>query len=409
MRALVIACAILPLGCRQLLSSDSYQFTEGNDSGSEDAGATEDSGNQGGAVEAGGDGGPGCKLAGPLERKITMEVGGTTELVFVTRNMDVGETTGDDGIPRYLKLGYDLDNHCGGDRRCKNPLDMNPEARAGINGIDDALGRMIANIKVTFGTEILSSALVNQETADGQLPPVALFRIRNYYGLQDDNHVDVDWYFPVLTGTGTDGGPPADAGSQPKWDGSDVWPIEPKTFVQPASPDGKNPGGATLERTSTEAYVQSYHLVARFPDGIPFRFWLFGAPLYAPLVTADIHPNTATGKFELRNGLITGRSDMRDVLGLIPTMTLALPTMTALCSDSPLYPAISDFICTYPDLSSSNTDGSDCDMMSVALGFDTVPAHVGSVSIVTPPEPLCPPEFDPAKQRCFAPRDGGAD
>jgi len=410
-RALAIACAILPLGCRQLLSSDSYQFPIGE--GSDGAGGGGGGGGgavveEAGVIDAGDDGAPGCKLARPLDRKITTEVGGTSELVFVTHNMDVGEATDTDGIPRYLKLGYDLDNTCGGERKCKNPLDMNPQERAGRNGIDDALGRMIANIKVTFGTEIVSSDLVNQETAAAQLPPMAVFRIRNYDGLQDDNHVDVDWYFPVLANGDGDGGSIADAGPPAKWDGTDVWPIEPSTFV-PISADGKTHGGTPFERTSIEAYVTSYHLVAKFPEGIPFRFWLFGAPLYSPLVTADLFPNTQTGKFELRNGLIAGRSAMRDVLGLIPVMTKALPTMMALCTDSPLYPTISDFICTYPDLSIGNNPASDCDMMSVAIGFDTAPAKVGSVVAVTPPQPLCPPETDPATQPCFAAPDGGAD
>ncbi len=400
-RALAIACAILPFGCRQLLSSDSYQFTGGEDASGTDTGASEQE------AGTGDDGAPGCKLARPPERKFVTELGGTTDLVYVTRNMEIGETTGDDNVPRFLKLGYDLDNRCGPERGCKNPLDMNPEARAGVNGIDDALGRMIANIRPMFGTEIVSSALVNQEMADGQLPPMALIRIRNYDGLQDDNHVDVDWYFPVLADG--EGGAPADAGSPAKWDGTDIWPIEATTFVQAGSPDGKTPGGASLERTSTEAYVASYRLVAKFPEGIPFRFWLFGAPLYSPVVTGDLYPNTMSKKFELHNGLITGRSSMRDVLALIPVMTQALPSMIPLCTDSPLYPDISDFICTYPDLSSTSNESADCDMMSLALGFDTVTAKVGSVVVVAPPQPLCPPEFDPSKRPCFLARDGGAD
>ena len=183
-----------------------------------------------GATEAGDDGSPGCKLARPLNRKIKDEVPGKNELVFVTHNMDVGETTDTDGIPRYLKLGYDLNDTCGAERKCKNPLDMNPEGRAGINGIDDALGRMIASIKMTFGTEIVSSALVNQETADAQLPPMAMFRIRNYGGQQDDNQVDVDWFHPVLANADSDGGQVADAGPPAKWDGTDVWPVEPSAF-----------------------------------------------------------------------------------------------------------------------------------------------------------------------------------
>jgi hypothetical protein len=404
-RALAIACAMLPLGCRQLLSSDSYQFVAtGEDSGA-GGGAAQTA--EGGTNSDASEDGSVCKLARPLERTLTAEVGGTTELVFVTRVMDVGETTGDDGVPRFLKLGYDLDNHCG-DRRCRNPLDQNPQDRAGVDGIDDALGRMIANIKKTFDTEIVSSAQVNQQTNDGQIPPVALFRIRNYDGLQDDNHVDVDWYAPVLLGATAEAGIP-DGGTAPKWDGNDVWPIEPTTFEQPPSADGKMPGHGMVPRTSIEAYVSSYHLVAKFPDGIPFRFWLFGAPLYSPVVTASIFPNTITKKFELRDGLITGRASMRDVLSLIPVMTLALPTNAALCTDSPLYPNISDFICTYPDLSSSSNEGSDCDMMSASLGFDTAPAKIGEVIQVTPPAPLCPPEIDPAKLPCFTLPDGGAD
>jgi hypothetical protein len=400
-RAFAIACALLPLGCRQLLSSDSYQFVAQDSGAGSSVTTTEE-----GGLDAGEDGSV-CKLAHPPENKLTTEVFGTTELVFVTRVMDVGETTGDDGMPRFLKLGYDLDNHCGA-RRCRNPLDQNPQDREGVNGIDDALGRMIANIKMTFGTEIVSSAQVNQQTNDGQIPPVALFRIRNYGGLQDDNHVDVDWYAPVLMGATTEGGVP-EAGTPPKWDGTDVWPIEPTTFAQPPSADGKVPGKGMVARTSIDGYVTSYHLVAKFPDGIPFRFWLFGAPLYSPVLTANIFPNTITKKFELRDGLITGRASMRDVLGLIPVMTLALPTAMALCTDSPLYPTISDFICTYPDLTSSSNESSDCDMMSAALGFETSPAKLGDVIAVTPPTPLCPPEIDPARLPCFTLHDGGAD
>src|SRR5882672_2180422 len=121
-RALVIACAILPLGCRQLLSSDSYQFIESVDASSGDTGTGVQ---EAGAEEAGDDGG--CKLARPLEHKFVSDLGGTNALVFVTHNIDIGETTGNDGTPGYLKLGYDLDNQCGSDRRCKNPLDMHPE------------------------------------------------------------------------------------------------------------------------------------------------------------------------------------------------------------------------------------------------------------------------------------------
>src|SRR6185436_17527423 len=221
-----------------------------------------------------------------------------------------------------------------------------------VQGIDDSLGDMISNIVVKFGQEIITSALVNDEVKKGILPPTSILHITGYDGLQDDDHVDVEWLFPVLPST-ADAGPDGSTSQPPAFDGTDIWPVQPSKFVQPATPDGTIPGGTVLERKSIDAWVSNYRLVAKFPEGIPFRFWHFTASLYGPVIAADIFPNTATKQFELRKGVVTGRASMHDVFALIPIMTKQLPAGFALCTDSPLYPTIRDWMCGYPDLTST--------------------------------------------------------
>jgi hypothetical protein len=294
---------------------------------------------------------------------------------------------------------------------CANSFDTTTDGGDGMGGIDDALGRMISTIKDQFGQEIITSALVNDEIAQGRAPPPSMFRIRGYTALSDDNHVDVDWYFPVLANgsdSGSDGGPPGDAGPMAAWDGNDVWPVQPTSFVQPPSLDGKIAGGAVLERVSIDAYVSNYRLVAKFPEGIAFRFWHFTAPLFQPTLTADLVPNMVSKRLELHNGLITGRASIHDVFALVPIMTSQLPGGFVLCTDNPLYPRVRDWICSFRDLASQRGDAGtpDCDMISVALGFETTEAQIGDIVSEPPQAPLCPPATDPATQACAG--DAGA-
>src|SRR5262245_317349 len=99
--AIAIACAILPLGCRQLLSSDTYHFdgVETPDSGY-DAGMADRS--SGGAEASDGDANA-CKLSAPPERNTTRDLGGTVELVYVMNNIDLGDVPGKDGVPGYRR------------------------------------------------------------------------------------------------------------------------------------------------------------------------------------------------------------------------------------------------------------------------------------------------------------------
>ncbi len=285
------------------------------------------------------------------------------------RTIDLGDVPGTDGVPGYERLGYDLDGKCtrGGDpSTCVNPLPPGPD-HDGVGGVDDALGHMVANIKATFGQEIITSALVNDEVARGVLPPTSILHISGYDGLQDDDHVDVEWLFPVLPKAGDGGDAGADAAAMPPaWDGNDVWPIQPPTFMAPAPPDATDAGGTVIARAATEAYVSHYRLVAKFPDGITYRFWHLSVSFYGAVIAADIIPNAATNQFELRKGVVTGKVPMRDVTALIPVMTSKLPGGAPLCTDGALYPTIRDWMCGFPDLTSKEADPRPhCDMLSV--------------------------------------------
>jgi hypothetical protein len=405
-KALAIACAILPLGCRQLLSSDSYRF-DGTETTGTGGSTGVDASADGASHDASGSDATACRPLVPPASNLMTEVGGTVDLTFAMRTVDLGDVPGTDGVPGFRRLGYDLDGRCtsaGDPPTCTNALRAGA-ADDGIDGVDDSLGDMISNIVVKFGQVIITSALVNDEVKSGVLPPTSILRITGYDGLQDDNHVDVEWLFPVNTAggdAGDDAASDAASAAPPTWDGTDMWPVQPNTFVQPASPDGTVAGGAVVERKSIDAWVSNYRLVAKFPDGIPFRFWHFTAGLYNAVIAADIFPNTATRQFELRKGVISGKTSMHDVFALIPIMTKQLPASFALCTDSPLYPPIRDWMCGYADLVSDPGDAAlpKCDLLSVAMGFETSAAIVGPTMDEPPPAKLCPPETDPAAQAC---------
>jgi hypothetical protein len=403
-KALAIACAILPLGCRQLLSSDSYHFdeTEPADAGLDAPVADRSTADAPHDADANA-----CNLLVPPARNMTSEAGGAVELTYVMRTVDLGDVPGTDGEPGYRHLGYDLDGRCtsaGDPPTCNNPMRPSP-TQDGIQGVDDSLGEMIANVVVKFGQVIITSALVNDQVNHGILPPTSILRIHGYDGFQNDDHVDVDWLFPVLrsaSDAGDDGGSDAPTGTPPAWDGTDMWPVQPSIFIQPPSPDGTIAGGAVLERKSTDAWVSKYRLVAKFPDGIPFRFWHFTVGLYDAVIAADLFPNTATGQFELRKGVISGKASIHDVFALIPIMTKQSPAGFAICTDSALYADIRDWMCSFPDLVSAPPGSSmpKCNMLSVALGFETSTAIVSGTMIEESPAKLCPPDTDPGVQAC---------
>jgi hypothetical protein len=155
--------------------------------------------------------------------------------------------------------------------------------------------------------------------------------------------------------------------------------------------------------------VSNYRLIARFPDGIPFRFSFVTSRLFDGVLSVDIVPNVLPKPYELSNGLLTGRVTRHDVFGVIPVMTNLLSGQY-ICTDNPLYPRIRNWLCSFPDLTSMSTDGAlpNCDMFSVGLAFQTALAVVGT-TVEEPPLPtLCPPETDPANETCD-PLESGID
>jgi hypothetical protein len=392
--SLALLTSLAGAGCRQILGASGYEFVE----------TPSDAGDDGALADA--SDAATCKLATVPARNVTTEVGGTQELVFVVKAIDLGEGKESDGTPTYLKLGLDQDGSCrteGGPRSCTNPAPAASILADGIEGRDDGLGRMIADVKDHFGQEVVKSSIVNEDVAQGRVAPQALFRIRGYDGLQDDNHVDVDWFLPLPLpargGADADSGADADAAMQsgvPAWDESDHWPVLPDTFV-PVDSDS----GAALRRTSIDGYVSNYRLVARFPENIPFRFWYFVAPLRSPTLTAEIFPDTVSHQFRLENGMIAGVALMSDFLAQIPIMSIQLPLGMPLCRDNPLYGTIHDWMCSFSDAKTQGSAGDICDAISMGYAFDASRATLGPT--VQPPAPaaLCAPGNDPAHDRCF--------
>jgi len=275
----------------------------------------------------------------------------------------------------------------------------------GVGGIDNATGEMVASIKGAFGVEILSSATVNREVEAGVRAPTVIFQVRGYNGFYADDHVDVDWYLPVLPGQREGGS--GDAGSSPpKWDSTDIWPIQPPSFAQ-ALPNASSPDTPPIAWSSVDGYVSNYHLVARFPDGVPFRLAAILVRLFDATLTVDILPNAMSKPYEVRNGLVTGRATRRDVFANIPVMTTVLSGQP-ICTDNAVYAGFRNWVCTFPDLTSKSTDGAlpSCDMFSLGLAFVPALAVLGTTVEVPPFPKLCPPETDPSNETCDPPESG---
>jgi len=170
----------------------------------------------------------------------------------------------------------------------------------------------------------------------------------------------------------------------------------------PAANDFTYQGGPLISRSSVDGYVSNYRLIARFPDGIPFRFSYVTAGLFAGTLSVEIVPNVMPKPYEFRNGLLTGRIPRRDIFADIPVMTYLLSGQPVCTNVPAVYSIVRNWLCSFADLTSKSAEGTlpNCDMLSFGLAFQPVLAKVGTM-VEEPPLPkLCPPEADPVNETC---------
>jgi hypothetical protein len=335
------------------------------------------------------------------------------EFVVAFRSVSYGE--GD--VEPDSAVGYDLDDRCtcqGEGPSCAGPETTEPYECDGPAGRDNAIAQLFDAIQGIYPD--YTSEAATQDIAEGGW--TVLVRVREYNGQPNDARVVV----AVYPSSGLDKDPCHPEDEPPRWNGADRWPVASFSVQGPAGSGGSGgagsasggaagAGGLDCEGASgydvdapiyvdENAYVADSVLVASMPrTGISFtgdggdRTII----LQAGFLSAKIE--LEAGDWVLRDGTITGRWALTDLLGFIGKLR---PADDALCIGHPVYELMRGIVCRYPDITADvAAPTAPCDALSAAIAFDADPAELGIVfEAGTPNEPICPPETDPAGDDC---------
>jgi hypothetical protein len=251
----------------------------------------------------------------------------------------------------------------------------------GPNGEDNAAGIAITEIGLLFQS-VFSSPVWNAAILDGDWS--VILRVSNNNGQPNDTNVRLDWYIPCPFSWG-------EGASQPKWDGTDTWPIRSTCLTE------KN-GNVSLENpkfSDSNAYVTDGVLVASFTVG-SFQIYDFSVVLNAAFITGEV-VQTEQG-WTLRHGMLGARWKLSNLLSQVGRFKFLGQSV---CTNHPAYSELKNGICSYADVFSGlGTPTTPCDSLSTGMAFETKPALLGDI-IVDPVYPSpCAPEFDPASDSC---------
>jgi hypothetical protein len=277
--------------------------------------------------------------------------------------------------------GYDLDHTC----TCT--ADAGPTC-AGYSssastycdapgGVDNQFAKLVSLIQLAVGVANIGSTALSNKADAGYW--TLLVEIKGYNGQADDPAVDVALY------------PCASLGTQPKWDGTDSWPILATSV---------NAAGDPLY-ASQGAYVASHTLVATVPS-VPLilagekqtiTLTLRSAVLTGQLVQSH-------GQWRLVQGVIAARLGTSDFFQSLSSYrdTSAQP----LCTDSAFFKAAKMAVCNDADilLDENQPRTTPCDAFSFGMGFSADSALLGPKVPVPTPTPGCPAATDPAGTTC---------
>jgi hypothetical protein len=318
---------------------------------------------------AGGTGGGGGHIEPPPPPMGGPQAGDGSLVLAITR-LYLGDTDRDgtpdkaDGWKRY---GFDLDGQSStatSTGLCK-PRDDAPVQHVypdGEGGIDNAFGKSILPILLGISTDF------SQQQNDGLLQgkPTLLFSLQLGAGAS----------YAAVPAAAYQG---ASLGMPPKLDGTDSWPVDPASLLDPAvigSP----------RTTFSESYLVDDTWVGRTSGTLSLTF---GATDFAlrldiqhAVVTIDLDASHQRGT----NGTIAG---------VLSTAALSMALRTAagdfdpiLC-ESPTIDGLTSQIEQAADILQDGTQNPalPCDGISIGIGFDAVAVQLGPIGPPAPPPP----------------------
>lgn len=322
----------------------------------------------------------GCVLAKPPAPPTLTGATGNKERTVVLVDYDFGEAELEDGTPGYLAIGYDLDGSCGfspADQPCQSPDWVGADLVDGPGGIDNGVGRMLFTQESTLGAESVSIGSVSERVNSGELAPVGVLRISDFYGYDKDDRVTVEWFVPLAPLSQE---PPF----EPALDGGDAWPIADEyadedmraTFVDEA------------------AYENENRIVANFP-----RILLSMLGTY--IEVEDVVVSLGVFEGEITDGLLAARTSEAVIWAALPVWGKVWTQGEPLCRDA-FGKSIKQTVCTMVDLPGASAGGV-CEHLSLGMRFDTRPVTLGAALPLPEPEELCEEDTKWTGERCADP------
>jgi hypothetical protein len=346
----------------------------GGPGGSGGSGAsTSTSGNVGSSVTSSSGAGAGHIEPPPPPPTSTGE-GGTASATYAISKLYLGDTDRDgtpDKVNGWKQYGFDLDGEISTAQStglCKPrnnaaPKQVYPD---GFGGIDNSFGRNI--LPMLLGIEFDFPQKQNDAIASGGF--TILFDV---VGLGGDPNQS------PLVARGYAG---AKLGAFPKFDGSDVWPVDPTSLADPASL-------ASAKLQFGQSYLTGNTWVG-LAQGEAFLTLDAGpAPLRIPIQHIIVDMTLNSSHDAATNGTIAGVIPLDAFIAEIKKMAGEFDP--SLCV-GPTIDSIDAQIAQAADIMHDGTQDptKECDAISIGIGFDARRVQLGPIAPpVSPPPPPC--------------------
>lgn len=300
---------------------------------------------------------------------------GDLSLVFAIQTFSFEADPTDAGLP----IGYDLDDTCTcpGPESCKRPRGE-PPACDPEGGIDNGGGEVLSSIVTVTGAQ----NDVNEKLASGAYG--LLFRVKGYNGLPNDPQIVFEMFFSHGTDGVQDGGSP----TPPRFDGTDVYTIDPESAV------GTSPSSYISPFFDTEAYVADDVVVAHI-DKAPVRIGPVQERIYGGVVVAKLARDGADVR--IADGRLVGRVSAAELLTSLDVLQdKSVRDGGGVCPGSPPYQVVEKLVCGAVDVTANPTLGADspCDALAIAARFTARPARLGPIYAPPPRPHLCGPSWE---------------
>jgi hypothetical protein len=279
---------------------------------------------------------------------------------------------GDGNNGQWKSLGFNIDgqtwvqgdaNHCQPNSGA-NPATVFPN---GNGGIDNSFGHNLLPILVSLDPNLVTDA--NSDLSSGVFTTMLKMLCLPPTG-------DVSGMTTKLFG-GTN------LGATPKWDGTDVWPVDPGLLTNPADPSSSSivfPDSSVTGTTFDTGKNQTF--VLRIPLHVNGQIVWMKLTLYAAEATATLSADRRSATL----GVLGGVVNTEDLVAEIEKVSYAL----GFCSSS-VYPTLLQTVRQASDIMADGTQDptKTCNGISVGLGFQMQEVQLGNVGPAFPDEPSC--------------------